>query len=43
MKSCIWEEVQAAWIAVSVASDSETERAMFSRIVPGIVSVGPQD
>lgn len=37
----IWDEVQAAWIAASVASDSETERAIFSRIVPrGFVSVG---
>lgn len=34
MNVWIWAEVQAAIIALSVASDSETERAMFSRIVP---------
>lgn len=35
MNVWIWAEVQAAVIASSVASDSGTERAMFSRIVPG--------
>jgi hypothetical protein len=34
MNVWIWEEVQAASIAESVASDSETESAIFSRIVP---------
>lgn len=34
MNVWIWAEVQAASIAASVASSSDTERAMFSRIVP---------
>jgi hypothetical protein len=38
MNVWIWEEVHAASIAESVASDSETERAMFSRIEPGFFS-----